>query len=302
MVSKPVMSVIIITRDRTGSLAFAINSILCQNYPKEKYELIVVDNGRTKETAVLVERLGRQLPNTVRYTTEPEIGIPAARNKGASIAEGEVLAFMDDDAVASKGWLATYSKLYEKYPEIKAAGGKIELRFESNVPKWLGPELLVALGYFNQGDQDRLLPFEQHPFGGNFSVRRSTFQKVGGFVQKVSSCNEEKAFFYKLYQNGYKVGYSPKALVYHRIGRSRLRKTFFLKRGFWQGIGNIRISQMFETAKIPEVPCMAKEICRNTGLILSNLLIRRREYSFSQLYYLSIGFGELCGLIFRRFL
>jgi len=296
----PKYSVIIITRNRANILPKVLESLLKQNYENEKYEIIVVDNNSDDDTNLIVERFKREYPNKMHYVFEPEIGMSKARNMGAAVARGEILVFIDDDAIASPNWLDDYSLLYEMFPDIVAGGGKIKLAFQSCRPKWLSDELLVALGYLNISDKETILSFPEHPFGGNFSVKREKFMKVGGFIKDLRNSNEEKALFYKLHVNKYKVGYSPKVLVYHQIPTSKLRKLFFIKRGVKQGIGNIKYILIFNPTEIPRFKDELNQLLFDGLIIIRNILFCREKYSFAQIYYLCIRFGELLGIMMRR--
>ena len=107
-----------------------------------------------------------------------------ARNKGAAVARGEILLFIDDDAIPSRHWLRDYCSIYEMFPDIVAAGGRIEPVFQSDKPKWLSDELLVALGHLNFSDTETILSFPDHPFGGNFSVKREKFYDCRGIHRR----------------------------------------------------------------------------------------------------------------------
>jgi GT2 family glycosyltransferase len=187
------------------------------------------------------------------------------------------------------------------FPDIVAAGGRIESVFQSEKPKWLSDELLIALGHLNISDKETILSFPDYPFGGNFSVKREKFMKVEGFIENFRNSNEEKAFFYKLHVNKYRVGYTPKALVYHQISTSRLRKIFFIKRGIKQGIGNIKFISIFDPIRIPRFKEELNQVLFDGLIIIRNILFCRGKYSFAQIYYLCIRWGEILGIMIRRF-
>ena len=297
---KLTFSVVIITRNRANYLDEAIRNFVKQNYPKENYEIIVVDNNSDDDTHSIVEGFKREWPNKIHYVFEPEIGMSKARNKGATVARGEILVFIDDDAIPSPHWLRDYWSIYEMFPDIVAAGGRIEPVFQTDRPKWLSDELLIAIGHLKLSDKETILSFPDHPFGGNFSVKREKFIRVGGFIEDFKNCNEERAFFYKLHLNRYRVGYSPKASVYHQIPASRLRKQFFIKRGIKQGISNVKVISIFNPLRVPRFKDELSKLLFDGLLIIRNILFCRNKYSFAQIYYLSIRLGELLGIIIRR--
>src|SRR6476620_7050027 len=111
MPDRPQISAIICTHNRAAYLGAAIDSLLIQDFP-DNFEVVVVDNAssdyaspessasRTRE--VVEARLGDR---RLKYVWEPEIGLSVARNTGAKEAGSEILAYLDDDAVAEPNWL-----------------------------------------------------------------------------------------------------------------------------------------------------------------------------------------------------
>ncbi|MBW1973169.1 MAG: glycosyltransferase family 2 protein [Deltaproteobacteria bacterium] len=293
-------SVIIITRNRANYLPKTLNSLLNQDFPKEKYEIIVVDNNSSDDTKLVVERISRSSHKKIQYILEPQIGMSYARNKGASIAKGKILAFIDDDAIASPVWISAHYSLYKKFSFIGATGGKIELSFLSNKPNWLSKDLLIPLGYLDYSLEESIMSYPSHPFGGNFSVKKEIFFELNGFIEKFKSTNEERAFFYKLNQKGYKIGYSPKAIVYHQIPSSRLKKYYFIKRGIKQGMANIKLLAVLSLKDPPPLKQKLYRFFLDAILIIRNRIFFHSKYSFSQIYYFCILLGEILGLILWR--
>lgn len=96
------ISAIICTHNRDNYLGAAIDSLLTQDFASG-FEVIVVDNGSSDRTRSVVEQRANH-PH-LKYVYEPVIGLSVARNTGAQVASSEILAYLDDDAVASRGWL-----------------------------------------------------------------------------------------------------------------------------------------------------------------------------------------------------
>jgi hypothetical protein len=160
---------------------------------------------------------------------------------------------------------------------------------------------MMALSYLNISHKETLLSFPDYPFGCNFSVRKECYMKIGGFIEDLKTSNEEKAFFYKLYLNNYKVGYSPKALVYHQIPQSRLEIRYFIKRGIKQGIGNINFYSIFNPKKTPQFKDEFNRLLFDGLITIRNVLFYRSTFSFAQIYYLCIRWGQILGIIMRSF-
>jgi len=148
----PLISAIICTHNRDQYLGAAIDSLLSQTI--DNYEIIVVDNASTDTTAAIVkDRIpaetdaANQSP-PVHYVYESTLGLSVARNRGAEVAKGEILAYLDDDAEASKGWLASLLDVFEKNEKIAIAGGKVTLIWPPSAqpPRWLSDDLSSGLG------------------------------------------------------------------------------------------------------------------------------------------------------------
>ncbi|HEY9873226.1 MAG TPA: glycosyltransferase family A protein, partial [Candidatus Obscuribacterales bacterium] len=118
--TKPLVSAIICTHNRQQYLGAAIDSLQQQEFPD--YEVVVVDNGSSDRTRdIVAERLPQ---GRLKYVYEPVIGLSVARNTGAKESAGEILAYLDDDAVASSRWLGVLYKAYSSNAKLAIAGGK----------------------------------------------------------------------------------------------------------------------------------------------------------------------------------
>ena len=107
--SQPLISAIICTYNREQYLGLAIDSLLQQDFAE--FEVIVVDNASTDGTRQVVEA---RLPHAkLRYIYEPITGLSVARNTGAKIAQSSILAYLDDDAIATPQWLRVLYSAYE---------------------------------------------------------------------------------------------------------------------------------------------------------------------------------------------
>ena len=102
VVSVVKVTVVVPTHDRSSMLARTIESLAEQDYAP--MEIVVVDNASTDDTESVVRDLARTV-RRLRHVLEPQLGVSHARNRGAAEANGELVAFIDDDAVASRGWL-----------------------------------------------------------------------------------------------------------------------------------------------------------------------------------------------------
>ncbi len=115
------VSIIIPTSGRPDSLSGCLKSILRQERPSQGLEVIVVENGRRSRCFRLASSFIPRLP--VRYFYQRRESAAAARNRGARLAKGDVLVFIDDDCFAEPGWLSALVAPF-KDPQIVAVGGR----------------------------------------------------------------------------------------------------------------------------------------------------------------------------------
>src|SRR5580704_13436050 len=116
----PVWSVVIPTRNRVDRLRSCLGALAAQNYPREKFEVIVVDDGGAQE----IEPIERALRDRVeiRVVRQPQTGPAAARNRGVSLARGEFLAFTDDDCTPIPDWLSELERVLRSNPNALVGG------------------------------------------------------------------------------------------------------------------------------------------------------------------------------------
>jgi glycosyltransferase involved in cell wall biosynthesis len=244
------ISAIICTHNRDNYLGAAIDSLLSQDFA-DSFEVVVVDNGSTDNTrSVVEERLGHP---KLKYIWEPKLGLSIARNTGANESCGEILAYLDDDAVASQTWLQVLYDAFKNNTQLGIAGGKVTLIWPEGIepPNWLTPGLSSNLGLYDLGENTVYI--EQPgltPRGLNYAIRRCFLEEIGGFdpnlgrVGKNLLSNEELQMTELALSKGWQVAYLPKALVAHNVAPERLKRSWFLNRGWWQGISECYREQL----------------------------------------------------------
>src|SRR5688500_12577774 len=104
--ARPLVSVVIPTHRRPALLERCLSALDTQDYPTDRFEIIVVEDGGPGEGQRVVERAARTSPVAVRYFGVPHGGPAAARNRGWRAARGEIIAFTDDDTIPHPRWLA----------------------------------------------------------------------------------------------------------------------------------------------------------------------------------------------------
>lgn len=286
--SAPDISAIICTHNREEYLGEAIDSLLRQDFCH--YEVIVVDNASSDRTRELVEE--RLKSPQLNYVYEPTMGLSVARNTGAREARSPILAYLDDDAVASPNWLRVIYEAFGQNEKLAIAGGKVTLLLPDgcHIPRWLSPELTGTLGAYDLGNE---LVYITHPSltprGLNYSIRRTFLEEIGGFdinlgrIGKNLLSNEELHMTELALQRGWQVAYLPEALVVHNVAPERLHPSWFLNRGWWQGISECYREQITDRAGSAQLLWGGERLVR--GLYKSLKYLSNPAMRFDNLVY-----------------
>jgi glycosyltransferase involved in cell wall biosynthesis len=243
--STVIASVVICTYNRSDLLAEAIRSIEAQIFPKEKFEIIVVDNNSTDQTKETIKKLVQTSSVIIKYIFEPEQGLSNARNAGIKSSEGAIVAFVDDDVEVSENWLAEIVGEFLN-PKTACVGGPVRPVWLAPKPDWLTGQWACWLTLCDYGwaENTRILTGPCYPVGANMAFRRDVFAKVGYFnseLGRIGNCllsNEESRLCSLIEAAGLSIRLAPKAVAYHKIPVERLTKPFFYKRMYWQGISD----------------------------------------------------------------
>ena len=229
------ISVVICTYNRSRHLKNILNSLAEQEVSDELiWEIVVIDNNSKDDTKDVAEDFKLKTPIPVKYFTEEKQGLSHARNRGIVESEGKYVAFTDDDAIAEKNWVATLHQGLMRYG-CECVGGKIFLKTDEELPKWLIKELWGFLGYLDYGDEHLSFDSEHYPFGGNMVFAREVFDRIGFFnpnygrIGSKDFGGEEYELFTRFLKTGGKGTYMPSAIVYHVIGQEKLQKQYFRK-------------------------------------------------------------------------
>ena len=229
------ISVIICTYNRDKYIYNVLKSLADNTLPRDCYEIVLVNNNCTDDTVSECERFVQDYPDiNFRAFTEEHQGLSYARNRGIKESVGNVLVYVDDDALVNKEYLQTYADFFEQHPEIDAAGGPIIPQYETEEPKWISPITKALItGYKYLGNQPKEFPKNDYPGGGNAAYRASVFEKVGLFNVELGRKGdslagaEEKDIFDKMTSQGMRFYYLPDAILYHLIPEKKLSKEYF---------------------------------------------------------------------------
>ena len=245
------ISVIICTYNRDKYIYDSLRSIVENDYPSTKYEIVLVNNNSTDNTESECRRFETDYPQAgFHYFTETNQGLSFARNRGILEAKGEVLIFIDDDAFIEKNYLSKLERLLSKNPEIKAFGGKVTPVFESGMtPEWLSYWLYPIISGVDKGNKISAFKRKSYPVGANMGFYRNCLESGISFNTKLGRTKknliggEEKELFNSLRKNGIQIFYFP-IEVKHMIPESRTTIDYIRKFGHGVGVSEriLRVS------------------------------------------------------------
>lgn len=209
----PLVSVCMAHKDRPGLLSQALDSLRAQDYPR--FEVVVVDDGSTRpESLAALDELEADFATRGwRIVRQENRYLGAARNAAASAAKGEYLLFMDDDNVAKPGEISTLVRaalqsdleiaapLLDEFAGMDAPGAATR---PLGRRLFLGPAAAVGLFRNAFGDANAL-------------VRRSTFERLGGFTEDAGVTHEDWEFFARAALEGARMEVVPEALFWYRV-------------------------------------------------------------------------------------
>ena len=231
----PWVTVAVCTRDRPEDLQRCLDGLCQLDYPH--LDLLVIDNApQSDATQTLVTA---HYP-AIRYIREPRAGLDWARNRAILEARGEMIAYTDDDVVVDQHWVKGIAQAFLEHPDVMAVTGLVvpyELETEAQV-------LFEAYGGFGRGFDHKdyqLHPGQSFPWqwlgagqfgtGANMAYRRSIFEEIGYFdpaldVGTPTHGTGDLDMFIRVLQAGYRLTYSPRAMIRHRHRRdyTQLRK------------------------------------------------------------------------------
>ena len=226
----PFVSVIVCSYNGGKTLAACLESLGKLNYPR--YEIILVDDGSTDDTAEIAERF----PN-VRYIHQTNHGLSFARNTGARAAKGEVLAYTDSDCMADADWL--YYLIGTLVSENFAGVGGPNV--SPPAQDWIQACVAGAPG----GPSHVLLTdtVAEHIPGCNMAFYRWAFENVGGFDVEYRKAGDDVDFCWRLQQAGCVIGFSPAAIVWH-YRRFTIRAFFNQQKGYGEAESLLRFKHL----------------------------------------------------------
>jgi glucosyl-dolichyl phosphate glucuronosyltransferase len=241
------ITVVLCTYNRCQSLVKALSSVALSRLPESvAWEVLVVDNNSRDQTRDVVADFCGRYPGRFRYLFESRPGKSYALNSGIAEAQGDIVAFMDDDVTVEPMWLQNLTAPLLK-GKWAGCGGRILPVWNCTPPRWLPDaenRALAPLVIFDLGLEAG--PLAEPPFGTNMVFRKTVLAKYGGFRTDLGPRpgseirNEDTEFGSRLLAEGEQLWYEPSAIVHHAVQQNRLRKQYFLTWWFDKARADIR--------------------------------------------------------------
>jgi hydroxymethylpyrimidine pyrophosphatase-like HAD family hydrolase/GT2 family glycosyltransferase len=247
----PTLTVIICayTMDRWDDLTAAVASVHGQTRAAEEVVLVI------DHCPPLAERAARELPGVRVVPSRGRPGLSAARNTGIAEANGEILAFLDDDATADPQWAERLLAGYQD-PKVLGVGGLIRPRWDTPRPAWFPTEFDWVVGCTYHGMATGRAPV-RNLLGANMSFRREVLDEVGGFRTdlgrvgtKPLGCEETELCIRAAarHPDGVLL-YDPAASVRHHVPDQRATWTYFRARCYAEGLSKAAMTRRTGTGR-----------------------------------------------------
>ncbi|OGX08663.1 MAG: hypothetical protein A2Z88_10330 [Omnitrophica WOR_2 bacterium GWA2_47_8] len=226
---KPMVSAVVSVHNGAKTLDRTIESLVDQTFPKQDYEILIVDNASVDATKDIIMAWSSKSGGRVRYLYEGKMGLSQARNKGISEAKGDIICFTDDDCVAVTEWLQELVKVFTQY-NTDAVLGKVTLATKIPQDVWL-PDWFIKqrMAHVDHGEEVKQIK-EEDLVGANMSFKKDIFKKWGGFDSAEDlRLNQDTEFSRRITKLGAVKYYCPKAEIFHHYSISRLNERKLLE-------------------------------------------------------------------------
>jgi glucosyl-dolichyl phosphate glucuronosyltransferase len=229
------LTVVICTYNRAELLRQTLTGIGRQNFPHERFEVLVIDNNSSDRTREVVESFAAASP-APRHILETRQGLDHARNRAITEARGEIIVFGDDDILVESDWLTRLTAPFaaDHAHKIGAVGGEVVPVFPDGLPPWVA-EWHSPLAF--RPDPGPLPP-AQSPMGANFAFPKSVFAQHGPFHTALDRSGGnffgggDTEMIHRLRAAGLEIWFVPAARVLHQMPASRTTFRYATRHAF----------------------------------------------------------------------
>lgn len=248
------MVVCVYTEDRWEDILAAVTSVRAQSRPALE-TLLVVDHNQA-----LLDRLSKEYKETegvrVLANAGPR-GLSAGRNTGIAASYGDVIAFLDDDAVAERDWLLHFAEGYED-PLVMAVGGRtMPIWASGRRPAWFPEEFDWVVGCTYKGLPPGRVQV-RNVLGGNASFRRSAFDAAGGFATGIGRDGDKRPLGCEETELCIRLTHArpeaillidDRAVIHHRVPEAREHFAYFRTRTYAEGLSKALVARSVGAGK-----------------------------------------------------
>ena len=235
-----------------------------------KIEVVVVDNDEQLYGQSIIEKAKENYPHQLSYHSEPKKNISAARNKCLNSANGDWVAFIDDDEVAAKDWLINLYNTAIKY-ESDAVFGRVISTYPANTPEWI-----IQGGFFDRKERETGTELSSGACNCTLVKTSAIDSQLFDLAYGLSG-GEDADFFHRLHKKGKKLVYCQEAIVSEEIEKNRLNIDFLINR-------KVRIGSSFSKYRYEDKPITTKipYIAKNVLILIGELLATLVSYPFGK--------------------
>jgi glycosyltransferase involved in cell wall biosynthesis len=230
------------TEDRWDDVLAAVDSVRSQRLAAHEV-IVVIDHN-----PALLERLRPALPDVQVIPNAGQRGLSGGKNTGVAAARGDVVAFLDDDAIAEPEWLSVMAGGYGA-ADVAGIGGLTLPLWNDAAPRWFPDEFAWVVGCTYRGMEKGPI---RNLMGGNASFRREVFDVAGGFRSGIGRASgkrplgcEETEFCIRLRQAAPEtiLLFDDRAVIWHRVPAARARFGYFRTRCYAEGLSKAMVTQ-----------------------------------------------------------
>lgn len=216
-------SIVVCTHNRADLLTDCVDSLLKQTIDKSRFEIIIVDNNSTDNTEEIAQRFSKN-HNNIKYFKETITGYSAPRNCGWKNATGNIVAYIDDDEIASPDWLKSIEKAFQMEEKPDIIGGICLPKYDVDPPDWF----TESMGGTNKNRQKGILNQRTDSYlgCGNIALKKEVLEKLNGFSNDFNTNNgflmmgEDTDICQRAIKAGFKLYYDPDIKIYHRMNQN----------------------------------------------------------------------------------
>ncbi|WP_256403611.1 glucosyl-dolichyl phosphate glucuronosyltransferase [Halorubrum salinum] len=292
------------TMDRYEVFTEAVTSALSQTY--KPIEIVLVIDGNLEVYQHAVDDFGHH-ENVVVHNNEENRGISYSRTKGAELASGEIVAFIDDDGVAEEDWIENHVQTYKQTNAV-AVAGYVAPNWVSKKPDFFPEEFYwlvgcTELGFAEDGEEIR------NGYGSNVSYKRDVFLDVGGYDVNTGRKGDrhiqahEAPVGIRIHDKyGRSVVYAEDAVVHHTLFDYRGEFRWLVFRSFWQGFSKRVMEMLYPGAQENESEYLYRIFAeyipdRAQNAIVNQSIEELKQIAAILVFTISVGFGYGYGLL-----